>query len=163
MSAALSVIVSLLRLLLLPLRAPLLLVLVGVAVSIGTSWRLTEPETRGLLGLLGWVWSLDVLHTLLVVVVCCMPLRLLRAITGLMATSQVVTLVLTLLIATLTALYLLRLEVLSRVLILGSAVLLARVDLARVRVVPPPLTLSIGFSVLVLVSGAAGRWLVSRG
>ncbi|MCP9927355.1 hypothetical protein KBY90_05670 [Cyanobium sp. CH-040] len=156
-------IVPSLRLLLLPLRAPLLLVLVGVAVYIGTSWRLTEPEARGLLGLLGWVWSLDALHTLVVVVVCCMPVRLLRAITGLMATSQVVTLVLTLLIATLTALYLLRLEVLSRVLILGSAVLLARVDLARVRVVPSPLALSFGFGLLVLVSGGAGRWLVSRG
>ncbi|MCU0528321.1 MAG: hypothetical protein MUD04_02260 [Cyanobium sp. Prado107] len=163
MFATRSVIVPMLRLLLLPLRAPLLLVLVGVAVYVGTSWHLAEPKTHGLLGLLGWVWSLDALHTLLVVVVCCMPVRLLRGITGLMATSQVVTLVLTLLIATLTALYLLRLHVLSRVLILGSAVLLARVDLARVRVVPPPLVLSFSLGLLVLVSGATGRWLVSRG
>ncbi|MEX1317843.1 MAG: hypothetical protein AB1Z22_12070 [Synechococcaceae cyanobacterium] len=158
-----AVILPLLRLLALPLRAPLVLLLVAVAAYIGTSWRSPPPAGDGLLAVLGWFASFDALQTLLVVVLCSMPLRLLRGVTGLMAASQVMTLVLTLLIVTLAALYLLRLEVLSRVLILASAVLLARVDLARIRVVPPPLWLSLGLSALVLVSSAFGRWLVSRG
>jgi hypothetical protein len=158
-----AVILSLLRLMVLPLRAPLVLLLVAVAVYIGSSWRTPAVAGDGLLAWLTAFGSFDALQTLLVVVVCSMPLRLLRGVTGLMAASQVMTLVLTLLIVTLGALYLLRLEVLSRVLILGSAVLLARVDLARVRVVPPPLQLSIGLSTLVLVSCAFGRWLISRG
>lgn len=144
-----SPILPLLRLLVLPLRAPLLLLLVAVAAYIGG----TSPAP---------LWSFDALHVVAIVVVCSMPLRLLRGITGLMAVSQVATLVLTLLIVTLTALYLLNFAALSRVLILGSAVLLARVDLARVRVVPPPLTLAASLSVLVLLSCVAGRWLVSR-
>jgi hypothetical protein len=157
------VILSFLRLLLLPLRAPLLLLLVGVAIYIGSLWRSPPPLGEGPLALLGWFASGDVLQALAVAVVCSMPLRLLRAITGVMAASQVMTLVLTLLIVTLGALSLLRLEDLARVLMLGSAVLLARVDLARVRVVPPPLRLALALSALVLVSGSAGRWLVSRG
>jgi hypothetical protein len=164
MAALAAAVVPLLRLLALPLRAPLVLLLVAVAAYIGTSWRvLPPPPGAGLLAVLGWFGSFDALQTLLVVVVCSMPLRLLRGVTGLMAASQVMTLVLTLLIVTVAAIYLLRLEVLSRVLILGSAVLLARVDLARIRVVPPPLQLSLGLSGLVLASCALGRWLISRG
>ncbi|MCP9888602.1 hypothetical protein KBY96_11780 [Cyanobium sp. ATX 6A2] len=161
MAALAAAVVPLLRLLVLPLRAPLVLLLVAVAAYIGTSWRVLPGA--GLLAVLGWFGSFDALQTLLVVVVCSMPLRLLRGVTGLMAASQVMTLVLTLLIVTVAAIYLLRLEVLSRVLILGSAVLLARVDLARIRVVPPPLQLSLGLSGLVLASCALGRWLISRG
>jgi hypothetical protein len=156
------VILRLLRWLSVPLRAPLVLVLVGVAMYIGTSWAPPPQSGESLLAVLAWFGSFDALQTLLVVVICSMPLRLLQTTTALMAASQVMTLVLTLLIVTLGALYLLRLEVLSRVLILASAVLLARVDLARIRVVPPPLRLALGLSVLVLVSCAFGRWLASR-
>ena len=163
MAVLVAGVASLLRLLVLPLRAPLVLLLVAVAAYIGTSWRVPPPPGDGLLASLNWLASFDALQTLLVVVVCTMPLRLLRGVTGLMAASQMMTLVLTLLIVTVAAIYLLRLEVLSRVLILGSAVLLARVDLARIRVVPPPLRLSCGLSVLVLASCALGRWLISRG
>jgi hypothetical protein len=158
-----AVILPLLRLLVLPLRAPLLLLLVAVAVYIGTLWRSLPPLGEGLVPLLSWFGSFDVLQTLVVVAVCSMPLRLLRAVTGVMAASQVMTLVLTLLIVTLGALSLLRVEDLSRVLLLGSAVLLARVDLARIRVVPRPRRLALALSVLVLVSCTAGRWLVGRG
>ncbi len=156
-------ILPLLRWLSVPLRAPLVLLLIGVAAYVGTGWRPLVVADDGLLAALGLFGSLDALHTLLVVVVCSMPLRLLRAVTGLMAASQVMTLVLTLLIVTLGALYLLRLEVLSRVLILAAAVLLARVDLARIRVVPSPPRLALGLSVLVMVSCACGHWLASRG
>lgn len=156
-------ILPLLRWLTVPLRAPLVLLLVVVAGYIGTSWGPMPRDGESLLALLGWYGSFDALQTLLVVVVCSMPLRLLRAVTGVMAASQFMTLVLTLLIVTLGALYMLRLEALSRVLILAAAVLLARLDLARIRMVPSPWRLSLGLSVLVMVSCGFGRWLVSRG
>lgn len=161
MAALISTVASLLRLLLLPLRAPLVLLLVAVAAYLGTSWQVPPPPGDGLLAVLSWFGSFDALQTLLVVMVCSMPLRLLRGVTGLMAASQVMTLVLTLLIVTVAAIYLLRLAMLSRVLILAAAVLLARVDLARIRVVPPPLRLALALSGLVLASCALGRWLVS--
>jgi hypothetical protein len=47
------------------------------------------------------------------------------------------------------------------VLILASAVLLARLDLARIRVAPPPVVLSVSLTALVLAGAALGRWIVS--
>jgi hypothetical protein len=70
--------------------------------------------------------------------------------------------VFSLLIVTVGGLYLLHLQVLANVLILASAVLLARLDLARIRVVPPPLVQALGFTLLVLVGAALGRWLAAR-
>jgi hypothetical protein len=78
-----------------------------------------------------------------------------------MAASRVVSLVITLLIVTVGGLYLLHLRVLANVLILASAVLLARLDLARIRVAPPPLVLSASLTALVLAGAALGRWIVS--
>ena len=43
-----------------------------------------------------------------------------------------------LLMVTVGGLYLLHLDVLANVLVLGSAVLLARLDLVRIQVIPPP-------------------------
>jgi hypothetical protein len=78
-----------------------------------------------------------------------------------MAASRVVSLVITLLIVTVGGLYLLHLRVLANVLILASAVLLARLDLARIRVAPPPVVLSVSLTALVLAGAALGRWIVS--
>jgi hypothetical protein len=106
-------------------------------------------------------WSLDCLHALLVVVVCTMPDLLLQHISSVMAASRVMSLVITLLIVTVGGLYVLHLKVLANVLILGTTVLLARLDLARVRVAPPPLLLATALCVLVLSGAAFGRWLAS--
>jgi len=52
-------------------------------------------------------------------------------------------------------LYLLQLKLLADVLILASAVLLARLDLTRIRVVPSPQVMAFWMAVIVL----AGIWL----
>jgi TRAP-type uncharacterized transport system fused permease subunit len=108
-------------------------------------------------------WSLDCLHALLVVVVCIMPDLLLQRISNLMAASRVMSLVISLLIVTVGGLYLLHLKVLTNVLILGTTVLLARLDLARIRVAPPPVLLAGVLGVLVLSGAWVGRWLASGG
>ena len=156
---------AMLRLLLLPLRAPMLLVLVVIAVYEGLQWSqpLEGASASGVGQLSSLFWSLDCLHALLVVVVCTMPDLLLQRISNLMAASRVVSLVITLLIVTVGGLYLLHLEVLANVLILGVSVLLARLDLARIRVAPPPMMLAGALGVLVLSGAWVGRWLASGG
>lgn len=148
---------STLRLLTLPLRAPMLLLLIAVAVFEGLHWsRLPSGSGTSVASLL---WSVDCLHALLVVLVCTMPDQLLRWVSGLMAASRVMSLVCSLLIVTVGGLYLLHLQVLVNVLILASAVLLARLDLARIRVVPPPLVQALALGVVVLLGAGLGRWL----
>ena len=152
----------LIRLLSLPLRAPMLLVLVAVSVYEGLHWSTPELlSSRPLANLPSLLWSLDCLHALLVVLVCTMPDILLRRISIVMATSRVMSLVITLLLVTLGGLYLLHLKVLSNLLILASAVLLARLDLARIRISPPPLKQLVVFGALVLLSASFGRWLAA--
>jgi hypothetical protein len=147
------VIPALLRLVVLPLRAPLLLLLLAVAVYEGIHW--TGSATQ-----LSVAWVLECLQAVLVVLVCTMPELLLQQVSSAMAASRVVSLVVTLLLVTVGGLYLLHLQALTNVMILASAVLLARLDLARIRVSPPPLVLSVALSVLVLAGAALGRWLV---
>ena len=151
------------RLLLLPVRAPMLLVLAVVSVYEGLHWSqpLEGAASSGMGQLSSLFWSIDFLHALLVVLVCTMPDLLLQWISSLMAASRVMSLVVTLLSVTVVALYLLHLAVLANVLILGSTVLLARLDLARVRVAPPPLLLAGALGVLVLAGAALGRGLAS--
>lgn len=154
--------IRLLRLVCLPVRAPMLLVLLAVSVYEGLRWSGAGAATdAGLLSLPALLWSADCLHALVVVVVCTMPDLLLQALSALMATSRVITLVITLLAVTVGGLYLLHLNVLSNVLILASAVLLARLDLARIRVNPPPLRQALFLVLLVLAGAGLGRWLAS--
>ena len=61
------------------------------------------------------------------------------------------------LLVTIGGLYLLHLDVLSSVLILTCAVLLARLDLARIRVVPPPFVLALSLALVVLVGSGIGH------
>lgn len=152
--------VRLLGLVLLPLRAPLLLLLFGISVYLGMHWSLTEPSSQ--LSRASWpdlFWSIDCLHAVLVVFICTMPELLLQRVSSLMAASRVISLVISLLIVTVGGLYLLHLNVLTNVLILGSGVLLARLDLVRLRLLPPPLLSALSFSVLVLFGSALGRYL----
>ena len=150
----------LIDLLLLPLRAPLLLVLFGISVYLGLHWGLTDANKPLVSGSLGGVfWSIDCLHAVLVVFVCTMPDLLLQRVSSLMEASRVLSLVITLLIVTVGGLYLLHLNVLTNVLILGSALLLARLDLVRVRRLPSPLVTALSFSGLVLLGAGLGRHL----
>ncbi|QVL54619.1 MAG: hypothetical protein KFB97_14895 [Cyanobium sp. M30B3] len=144
---------ALLRLVVLPLRAPLLLLLLAVAVYEGIHWNGAATE-------LSLAWVLECLQAVVVVLVCTMPDLLLQQVSSAMAASRVVSLVVTLLLVTVGGLYLLHLRVLANVLILAAAVLLARLDLARIRVAPHPLVLSTALTSLVLAGAALGRWIV---
>jgi hypothetical protein len=154
---------SFLRLLMLPLQAPMLLLLLAVSTYLGLHWSRPLEKAESQLGALGTlVWSAECLQALVVVVICTMPLFLLRQLSSLMATSRVLSLVMALLLVTVGGLYLLHLEVLANVLILGSAVMLARLDLIRIQVVPPPLVMAGAFSVLVLGGASFGRVLANN-
>ena len=80
-----------------------------------------------------------------------------RQVSMLMASSRVITLVVTLLMVIVLGLYVVRLHRLTDVMILASAVLLARLDLIRIGIVPPPLLTIIGFTA-VLLSGIGLGW-----
>ena len=150
-------------LLLLPVRAPMLLVLLLVSGYMGLHWAevapllLTRAETPLQLELAGPLfWPLQCLQALVVVVFCAMPDLLLRELSQLMAASKALTLVVTLLIVITGGLYLLHLAVLAEVLVLASSVLLARLDLSRLRFAPAPLMGALGLSVWVLVGISLG-------
>ncbi|MEI6030533.1 MAG: hypothetical protein WCQ20_05115 [Synechococcaceae cyanobacterium ELA739] len=154
---------SLLRLTLLPMQAPMLLLLFAISTYLGMHWsRPIELEASQLASLGTLIWSAECLQALVVVLVCTMPDLLLRQVSNLMAASRVVSLVVTLLLVITGGLYMLHLDVFSNVLILGSAVLLARLDLARIRVQPSPLLLAMLLSLLVLSGAGLGRILEAR-
>ena len=126
------------RLLSVPIRAPLLTVLFLVAVVLGNHWQIVQPTSSSLYGVSpDWFWFLLLLQAQVVVVFCMMPDLLLRQASMLMASSRVMTLVVTLLVVITGGIYLLKLNMLTDVLILASALLLARLDLIRIHVLPP--------------------------
>jgi hypothetical protein len=150
---------ALLRLLLLPFQAPMLLLLLLVSTYLGLHWGQPIERAGVPISPLGsLIWSVECVQALAVVMVCCMPDLLLRRFSSLLATSRVVTLVATLLLVTVGGLYLLHLELLSNVLILASAVLLARLDLARMRIAPSPPLLAALLGLLVLAGASLGHW-----
>lgn len=152
---------GLLRLLLLPLRAPLLLVLLLVSTYLGLQWSAEMVEGPSQIPpMAGSIfWQVQMLQALAVVVLCTMPDLLLRRLSLVMAASRVASLVVSLLLVTVGGLYLLHLSVLADVLILASGVLLARLDLVRIRVVPPPVLAALGLSLWVAAGLGLGRWL----
>ena len=148
---------------LLPLRAPMLLVLLLISVYLGINTTLVEASFTGeMVRFTTLSWWAECLQAILVVVICTVPDLLLRQVSSLMASSRVISLVISLLLVTMLGLSLLHLEVLSVVLILGSAVLLARLDLVRIRVVPPPVLLTVALCLLVFAGLCAGRWIGPR-
>ena len=145
-----------LRLLSLPIRAPLIVVLFAVAVVMGNQWALVAPavmQSKGLTsGLL--LTGFELLQLLVLLVICTMPDLLLRRVSLLMASSRAMTLLVTLLMVIGSALYVMRLNVLSDVLIIASALLLARLDLIRIGIRPTP-RLSMLLLGSVLLGGVA--------
>jgi hypothetical protein len=141
----------------------MLLVLLLVSGYMGLHWAevapllLSRAETPLQLELAGSLfWPLQCLQALVVVVFCAMPDLLLRELSQLMAASKALTLVVTLLIVITGGLYLLHLAVLAEVLVLASAVLLARLDLSRLRIAPAPLMAAAGLSSWVLAGIGLG-------
>ena len=125
----------------LPLRAPLLIVLFGVSAVMGHQWTLLSPRFSASSGLpLPLLFGLEVLQLLLVLILCTMPDLLMRRVSLLMASSRSMTLLVTLLVVIGAGIYLLRLHVLTDVLIIASALLLARLDLVRIGLDATPMT-----------------------
>jgi hypothetical protein len=150
-----------LRYLLLPFRAPMLLILFVVSAYVGLDWSVSRPTVAGLDGMESLAWAMECLQAVVVVLVCTLPDLLLRQISSLMATSRVVSLVASLLVVTVVGIYMLHLEMLANVLVLGSSVLLARLDMVRARLVPPPLVTLLLLVLLVLGGASLGRLVAS--
>ena len=132
---------GLMRWLSLPLRAPLLILLFGVSAVMGHQWTLLSPRFSASSGLpFPMLFGLEVVQLLLVLILCTMPDLLMRRISMLMASSRSMTLLVTLLLVVGAGIYLLRLNVLSDMLIIASALLLARLDLVRVGLDATPVT-----------------------
>lgn len=146
-----------LRYLLLPFRAPMLLILLLVSAYVGLDWSVSRQAMAGHEAIAGLAWGMECLQAVVVVVVCTLPDLLLGQLSSLMATSRVVSLVASLLIVTLVGIYMLHLEMLADVLVLGSSVLLARLDMVRARLVPPPLVTVLLLVLLVLGGASLGR------
>lgn len=149
------------RLLLLPLQAPMLVLLVAVCTYLGHHWSLPDCPEGPLQPLL--IWLVECGQAMLVVVVCTIPDLLLERVSLMMASSRVLSLVVTLLLVIIGGLYLIHLEVLASVLILGTALLLTRLDLLRVRMQPSPLVTTLVLALLVLAGLSLGRWLSAPG
>ena len=147
---------SFFRFLVLPLRAPLLLLLFAVAVFLGHHWSIESEYLIALQNVSPRLfWTVEIVQSLVIVLICTMPDLLLRQLSLLMASSRVLSLISTLLLVIEVGLYVLSLSLLSDVLILASATLLARLDLTRIKVMPPPQVMALGLGALVLV----GIWL----
>jgi hypothetical protein len=162
-----GVIGVILRLALLPLRAPFLLLLLLVSIYLGVEWvvnapvqGLGNPEQDPVHGL---YWTAECLQALLVVVVASLPDLLLRQLSILMAASRVITLIVSLFLVTVAGLYLMHLSALADVVILATAVLLARLDLTRIRVVRSPLFTAFSLSGYVMLGIWIGRELQQGG
>ena len=142
----------------LPFRAPLVGVLFLVALVMGNHWTVNQSiyaQNQSISVDLFWV--IQLIQVIAVVVVFTIPDLLMRQVSMLMASSRVITLVVTLLMVIVVGLYVMRLHRLTDVMILASAVLLARLDLIRIGIVPPPLITIVGFTA-VLLSGIGIGW-----
>jgi len=153
---------ALLRLLVLPLRAPMLLVLLLVCIYQGLHWADVARQVANMPAVVGegailreLFWPLQCAQAVLVVLLCTMPDLLLRELSLMMSSSKALTLVVTLLVVITGGLYLMHLSVFAEVLVLACAVLLARLDLTRLRIVPPAWLAVTSLSLLVL----AGVWI----
>jgi hypothetical protein len=151
---------NLLRYALLPVRAPMLLLLFGVSTYLGSRWSHTlDPQIFGTGLYRNLLLSVECLQALVVVVVCTIPDILMHQLSTMMAYSRVVSLVGTLLLVIAGGLYLLHLSVFSSVLILACSVLLVRLDLVRAEMVPPRLIVIIILAVVVMLGIFLGWWL----
>ncbi|MCE2837641.1 MAG: hypothetical protein ACK5QQ_04230 [Cyanobacteriota bacterium] len=151
---------NLLRYALLPVRAPMLLLLFGVSTYLGSRWSHTlDPQIFGSGLYRNLLLSVECLQALLVVVVCTIPDVLMHQLSTMMAYSRVVSLVGSLLLVIAGGLYLLHLSVFSSVLILACSVLLVRLDLVRAEMVPPRWITIILLSLVVMLGVFLGWWL----
>ena len=141
------------ELLKLPLRAPMINVLFAVAVVMGHQWSMAQMQLLNSSTIsLEFLIAAELFQLVAVLVIFNMPELLMQRMSMVMASSRVMTLLVTLFWVIVLGIYLLRLNLLSDLLILASALLLARLDLVRLGVMTSPQRslLLLGF---VLVAG----------
>ena len=154
----------LVRVLMLPAQAPMLPVLLLVSILMGMHLSLSLEQVDGrLTAQAEQHWSAECVQALAVVIVCTIPDLLLRRLSWMITTSPGLSLVVALLSVTIVGLYLMNIRELANVLVLGSAVLLARLDLVRIRMLPPPLVVALSLGVIVLGGLLLGRHLILPG
>jgi hypothetical protein len=152
---------GLLRILMLPAQAPMLLLLLLVSVLLGMHLSLALEQVDGrITAQAEQLWMAECVQALAVVIVCTIPDLLLRRLSWMVATSPGLSLVVALLSVTIVGLYLMNIRELANVLVLGSAVLLARLDLVRIRMLPPPIVVALSLGVIVLGGLILGRQLI---
>ena len=151
---------ALLRLLSLPVRAPFLTLLFCVAVVLGNHWNLVQPFFSNARGISpAMFWSLELLQVFTVVVVCTIPSLVMRQFSLLMAYSRFMTLMVNLLVVVTVGIYVLFLNLLSDLLVLASAVLLARLDIARIGISLRPSTSVLLMAIIVFTGIGLGHLL----
>ena len=144
-----------LRWLTLPARAPMLILLALISVYLGAHWGLLQEDIRSSVADQSLVdeayWVLSLSQVVIVVSFCTLPELVLRQISLFMAASKALTLVVTLLVVVVGGMYLLYMPGFADLLVLTAALLLARLDLVRLRVWPPAWLGPIGFNAYILL------------
>ena len=145
----------------LPVRAPMLVLLAVVSFYLGAHWGFLQDVIRDQAAPDSLVadayWLLSLAQVVLVVSFCTLPELVLRQISLFMAASKVVTLVVTLLVVVVGGMYLLYMPGFGDLLVLTAALLLARLDLVRLRIWPPAWLGLIGFNVLIMACMTYGH------
>ena len=146
---------NLARWLTLPARAPMLLVLALISFYLGAHWGFLQDDIRSSVHSSSYIdeayWLLSLSQVVIVVSFCTLPELVLRQISLFMAASKVITLVVTLLLVVVGGMYLLYMPGFGDLLVLTAALLLARLDLVRLKVWPPAWLGLIGFNVFILI------------
>ena len=142
------------KLLLLPIRAPMITLLGIISFYLGVHWGFQQDAMRGsgvdasLVDEAYWIFNL--FQVFVVTFFCTLPDLVLRQLSLFMAASKVLTLVVTLLVVVLGGMYLLYWPGFDSILVMACALLLARLDLVRLNVWPPSWLACIGFTSFIM-------------
>jgi len=142
------------KLLLLPIRAPMITLLGMISFYLGAHWGFQQDAMRGsgvddsLVDEAYWIFNL--FQVFVVTFFCTLPDLVLRQLSLFMAASKVLTIVVTLLVVVLGGMYLLYWPGFDSILVMACALLLARLDLVKLKVWPPSWLACVGFTSFIM-------------
>ncbi len=125
-----------------------------ISFYLGVHWGFEQDGIRGggidatMVDEAFWIFNLA--QVFVITLFCTLPDLVLRQLSLFMAASKVLTLVLTLLLVVVGGMYLLYLPGFSDFLVLASALLLARLDLVRLRIWPSSWLALFGFTAFIM-------------
>ena len=125
-----------------------------ISFYLGVHWGFQQDGIRGggidatMVDEAFWIFNLA--QVFVITLFCTLPDLVLRQLSLFMAASKVLTLVLTLLLVVVGGMYLLYLPGFSDFLVLASALLLARLDLVRLRIWPSSWLALFGFTAFIM-------------